>query len=79
MITFLVRHNASPMMIFFTLGGGRYKKYGAEGRKQKRGKTKEERGKRERRGWEFSVLLNQPLWEQAAGSLISTSQVSWIL
>ena len=46
MITFLVRHNASPMMFFYRRGG-RYKKYGAEGRKQKRGKTKEERGKRE--------------------------------
>ena len=34
MITFLVRHNASPMMIVFTYGGGGTK-YGAEGRKQK--------------------------------------------
>ena len=62
MITFLVRHNAPPLMFFYLRGGGTKntarkggsrKSKGKEERgkrKDERGKRKEGRGKRERRG-----------------------------
>ena len=46
--------------VFFTLGGGGTKNTARKGgsRNEERQKRKEGRGKRERRGGEFSVLLN---------------------